>query len=157
VPARAILVGIISDTHGLLRPEAVAALRGTDVIVHAGDVGNADIIEQLRRIAPLFVVRGNIDQGNWAERLPIREVVSIGELKFLLLHQVAELALDPQAEGYAAVVYGHSHVPSMETRDNVLFLNPGSAGPRRFQLPVTIARARVRGRRIDAEIVHLPV
>jgi len=157
VPARAILVGIISDTHGLLRPEAVAALRGTDVIVHAGDVGNADIIEQLRRIAPLFVVRGNIDQGNWAARLPIREVVSIGELKFLLLHQVAELALDPQAEGYAAVVYGHSHVPSMETRDNVLFLNPGSAGPQRFQLPVTIARARVRGRRIDAEIVHLPV
>ena len=157
MPARAILVGIISDTHGLLRPEAVAALRGTDVIVHAGDVGNADIIEQLRRIAPLFVVRGNIDQGNWAARLPIREVVSIGELKFLLLHQVAELALDPQAEGYAAVVYGHSHVPSMETRDNVLFLNPGSAGPRRFQLPVTIARARVRGRRIDAEIVHLPV
>jgi putative phosphoesterase len=125
--------------------------------VHAGDVGNADIIEQLRRIAPLFVVRGNIDQGNWAARLPIREVVSIGELKFLLLHQVAELALDPQAEGYAAVVYGHSHVPSMETRDNVLFLNPGSAGPQRFQLPVTIARARVRGRRIDAEIVHLPV
>lgn len=157
MPARAILVGIISDTHGLLRPEAVAALRGTDVIVHAGDVGNADIIEQLRRIAPLFVVRGNIDQGNWAARLPIREVVSIGELKFLLLHQVAELALDPQAEGYAAVVYGHSHVPSMETRDNVLFLNPGSAGPQRFQLPVTIARARVRGRRIDAEIVHLPV
>ena len=150
-------IGIISDTHGLLRPEAVAALRGTDVIVHAGDVGNADIIEQLRRIAPLFVVRGNIDQGNWAARLPIREVVSIGELKFLLLHQVAELALDPQAEGYAAVVYGHSHVPSMETRDNVLFLNPGSAGPQRFQLPVTIARARVRGRRIDAEIVHLPV
>jgi putative phosphoesterase len=157
VPTREILVGIISDTHGLLRPEAVAALRGADLIVHAGDVGNADIIEQLRRIAPLFAVRGNIDQGGWAARLPIQESVSIGQVRFLLLHDISELALDPQVEGYAAVVFGHSHMPSMETRGNVLFLNPGSAGPRRFQLPVTIARARVRGRRIDANIVHLPV
>jgi putative phosphoesterase len=157
LPRREIVVGIISDTHGLLRPEAIGALRGVDVIVHAGDIGNPEIIEELRGIAPTCVVRGNIDTGKWAADLPMIAIVEVGELKFFVLHQISQLAFDPVTEGYAAVVFGHSHAPLVETRQGVLFLNPGSAGPRRFKLPVTVARARVSGRRIHPEIVQLPV
>ena len=152
-----IRVGVISDTHGLLRPEAISALRGSDLIIHAGDVGNPELIEELRGVAPTFIVRGNIDKESWAAALPMTEVVEIGGLLFYVLHEISQLDFDPADAGFAAVVYGHSHVPSIESRQGVLFLNPGSAGPRRFKLPVTVARVRVSGQRIDSEIVQLEV
>jgi putative phosphoesterase len=152
---REIIVGVISDTHGLLRPEAIQALCGSHMIIHAGDVGNPAIVDQLRDIAPSFVVRGNIDKGEWAARLPTTELVAIGRHQFFVLHEISTLEIDPAAMGIAAVVFGHSHRPSVETRDEVLFLNPGSAGPRRFNLPVSVARISVSGRWIRPEIVKL--
>jgi len=150
-------VGIISDTHGLLRPEAAAALHGCDLIIHAGDVGNAAVLDGLRSIAPTFAIRGNIDTETWAARLPPTDIVEVGELSFYVLHNIADLDLDPPTAGFAAVVYGHSHQPSIETRDGVLFLNPGSAGPPRFRLPVTLARVAVAGTELRPEIVELDV
>ena len=152
-----LLVGVISDTHGLLRPEALDALRGSDLIIHAGDVGRPELLEPLRALAPLHVVRGNVDHGAWAAALPMTAHVDVGGLSFHVLHNIAELDLDPPTAGFAAVIYGHSHVPKIETRDDVLYLNPGSAGPRRFKLPVTVARVRVAGQRIEPEIVTLSV
>jgi uncharacterized protein len=150
-----ILVGVISDTHGLLRPEAVAALKGADLIIHAGDVGAPQVLDALRKLAPTFVVRGNIDNAHWAGALPTTADVEVGGLLFHVLHNISELELDPAAVGYAAVVYGHSHQPSIEMREGVLFLNPGSAGPRRFKLPVSIARVSVSGHQLRPEIVEL--
>jgi len=150
-----ILIGVISDTHGLLRPEAVAALKGSDLIIHAGDVGAPDVLDALRKLAPTFVVRGNIDKAHWADALPATAHVEVGELQLHVLHNIAELDLGPAAAGYAAVIYGHSHQPSIETREGVLFLNPGSAGPRRFRLPVSIARVSVAGGKLRPEIVEL--
>jgi len=155
VAAGQILVGIISDTHGLIRPEAVAALKGADLIIHAGDVGTPDVLDALRKLAPTFVVRGNIDKADWAGALPATTDVEIGGLMFHVLHDIAELDVDPAAVGYAAVVYGHSHQPSIDLRAGVLFLNPGSAGPRRFKLPVSIARVSVSGQQLRPEIVEL--
>ena len=152
-----ILVGVISDTHGLLRPEAVAALKEADLIIHAGDVGAPEIIDALRKIAPTFVVRGNVDTAHWAGALPATADVEVGGLRFHVLHDISELDTDPAAVGYAAVVSGHSHQPSIEMRDGVLFLNPGSAGPRRFKLPVSIARVSVSGRQLRPEIVELQI
>jgi len=152
-----ILVGVISDTHGLLRSEAVAALRGADLIIHAGDVGAPEVIDQLRNLAPTFVVRGNVDKAHWAGALPTTAHVEVDGLLFHVLHDISELDLDPAAVGYAAVVYGHSHQPSIEMREGVLFLNPGSAGPRRFNLPVSIARVSVSGQQLRPEIVELQV
>ena len=152
-----ILVGVISDTHGLLRPEAIDALRGADLILHAGDVGKPEVLDELRHLAPLTVVRGNVDHGDWALRLPISEIVAVGQHSFYMLHDIGELDLDPPTAGFAAVIFGHSHQPSIETRDGVLFLNPGSAGPRRFKLPVSIARIRVSGGALDPQIVTLNV
>ena len=151
----AIFVGIISDTHGLVRPEALSALQNSDLIIHAGDIGSAEIVGELRRIAPTFAVRGNIDTQAWAANLPMTEVVEVGQLIVWVLHEISQLDLDPLAAGFAGVVFGHSHQPSIQTRDGVLYVNPGSAGPRRFQLPVTIARAIVSGQEIQAEIVEL--
>jgi uncharacterized protein len=148
-------LGVISDTHGLLRPEAVAALRGSDLIIHAGDVGNPAVIDQLRGVAPTFVVRGNVDKGDWAASLPMTELVDVGGRWFFVLHEIAQLDVDPATAGFAAVVFGHSHVPSIETREGVLFLNPGSAGPRRFKLPITVARVTVSGQQLVPEIVEL--
>jgi uncharacterized protein len=156
MPGGDILVGVISDTHGL-RPEAVAALKGADLIIHAGDVGAPDVIDALRKLAPTFVVRGNVDTAHWAAALPATAHVEVGGLLFHVLHDIAELDLDPAAVGYAAVVYGHSHQPAIEMRDGVLFLNPGSAGPRRFRLPVSIARVSVSGGKLRPEIVELQV
>src|SRR5262245_37323874 len=150
-------VGIISDTHGLLRPEAVAALHGCGLIIHAGDVGNATVLDGLRSIAPTYAIRGNIDTEAWAARLPPTDIVAIGELSFYVLHNIADLDLDPPTAGFAAVVYGHSHQPAIATRDGVLYLNPGSAGPRRFRLPVTIAHVAVAGRELRPKIVELEV
>jgi len=150
-------VGVISDTHGLLRPQALDALRGSDLIIHAGDVGIPDLLAPLRALAPLFVVRGNIDYGSWADALPMTALVDVGALRFHVLHNIADLDVDPPAAGVAAVVYGHSHKPSIETRDGVLWLNPGSAGPRRFSLPVSVARVRVADGNLAPEIVTLQV
>jgi uncharacterized protein len=154
---RETIVGLISDTHGLVRPEALAALDGSEFIIHAGDIGRPEVIDDLQAIAPTFAVRGNIDTQDWATALPPTEAVEVGEVLFWVLHEIAHLDLDPAAAGFAAVVFGHSHQPSIETRDGVLYVNPGSAGPRRFKLPVTVARARVSGRRIQAEILELDV
>jgi uncharacterized protein len=152
-----LLVGVISDTHGLLRPQAAEVLRGSDLIVHAGDVGDPTILDRLRAIAPTFAVRGNVDAGLWAKSLPAQDIVEAGALLIYVLHDIGELDLDPPTAGFAAVVFGHSHRPSIETRDGVLYLNPGSAGPRRFKLPVTLARLSVSGRQLKPEIVALTV
>ena len=149
------VVGVISDTHGLMRPQALAALRGCDLIIHAGDVGKPEVLAALGTIAPTYAVRGNVDTGDWAEKLPATQRVMVGERAFFVLHDIGDLALDPAAAGFAAVVYGHSHMPSIETRDGVLFLNPGSAGPRRFKLPIALARVRVAAERLHPEIVQL--
>ncbi len=137
------LIGLISDTHGLLRPEAVEALRGSDLIVHAGDVGSSEILDQLRMIAPLAAVRGNIDKGPWASRLKLTEVVEAGPTRIYVLHDINELDLDPGITGFDIVVSGHSHKPGKTLRSGVLYVNPGSAGPRRFRLPVTVARLKL--------------
>jgi putative phosphoesterase len=150
-------VGVISDTHGLLRPEAVAALRGSHLIVHAGDVGGPEVLDHLREIAPTYAVRGNIDTQAWARKLPATEAVAVGSLLLWVLHDRSELDLDPVAAQFAAVIFGHSHKPSIETQDRVLYLNPGSAGPRRFRLPVTVARLRIVGSSIEPRIVELDV
>jgi putative phosphoesterase len=151
------LVGIISDTHGLMRPEAIAALQGSDLIIHAGDVGKPDIIDQLNAIAPTHAVRGNVDTQSWARTLPDTRVVEDGGLRFFVLHVRGELVVDPVIAGYAAVIFGHSHKPSIETHNGVPYINPGSAGPRRFRLPVSVARIRVSGRKIEPVIVELDV
>jgi hypothetical protein len=154
---RDIVVGVISDTHGLVRPQAVAALAGSHMIIHAGDVGTTEVIDRLGGVAPTFAVRGNIDTAKWAARLPLTRIVEVGALRVFVLHEIAQLEIDPAAAGFAAVVFGHSHRPSIERRGGVLFLNPGSAGPRRFKLPVTVARVGVSGRRMRAEIIALQV
>jgi len=152
-----VLVGVISDTHGLMRPEAIAALRGADLIIHAGDVGKPEVIDPLRAVAPLFLIRGNVDTQPWAAKLPETLIVEVGDLKFHVLHDIAQLDVEPVSAGFAAVVFGHSHRPSIETRSGVVYVNPGSAGPRRFRLPVSVARIRVSGQRIEPEIVDLNV
>ena len=152
---RATAVGVISDTHGLVRPEALTALRGSDLIIHAGDVGAPEVLETLRALAPVTAVRGNNDRGDWAEGLRESEAVEVAGTWLYVLHDLHELDLDPGAAGFAAVIAGHSHRPLIEERKGVLFVNPGSAGPRRFTLPVAVARLRVDGRRIEAETVLL--
>jgi putative phosphoesterase len=151
------LVGIISDTHGLLRLEAITALHGSDLIIHAGDVGKPEVIDHLRTIAPVFVIRGNVDTQPWAAKLPETTIVPVGPSSIFVLHDIAQLGIDPAAAGFAAVVFGHSHKPSIETRNDVLYINPGSAGPRRFRLPITVARIRISGLKIEPEIVELAV
>jgi putative phosphoesterase len=156
-PEREIVLGVISDTHGLMRPQALAALQGCDLIIHAGDVGSTDVIKELSSVAPTHVVRGNVDTGSWATDLPMTEFVEVGGRRFYVLHEISQLDFDPADLGCAAVVYGHSHQPSIETRKGVLFLNPGSAGPRRFRLPVTVARIDLSGPRLRPQIVELTV
>ena len=152
---RTLQVGIISDTHGLMRPEALAALAGTDLIIHAGDIGTPDVLEALRQLAPTFGVRGNIDEGEWSTSLPEQLDVPVGGLRLHVLHRISDLLIDPAAEQIAAVIHGHSHKPSIEWRRGVLHLNPGSAGPRRFKLPITVARVRVLGLTIEPELLTL--
>jgi uncharacterized protein len=150
-------VGVISDTHGLLRPEAVAALAGVERIVHAGDIGSPEVIAALQRIAPVSAVRGNNDRDAWAAAIPETDVVEIGAVSLYVLHDLHELDLDPRAAGFAAVIAGHSHQPRMEERAGVLYLNPGSAGPRRFKLPISLARLTVTGARVQARLVTLEI
>jgi putative phosphoesterase len=150
-------LGIISDTHGLLRPEALAALRDCSRIIHAGDVGSSDILSRLRDIAPTVAVRGNVDGGGWAVELPMMRVVEFEGFKIYVRHIVDEIDVVPSHEGLGAVVYGHSHKPSIERRDGVLYLNPGAAGPRRFNLPVTVAKMWVEDGGLTAAIEELKV
>jgi putative phosphoesterase len=148
-------VGVISDTHGLVRPEALEALEGSELIVHAGDVGAPGVLEELGRVAPVVAVRGNNDRGAWAEELPLYDAVEVEGAFVYVLHDLKELDIAPAAAGFRVVVSGHSHKPLIEERRGVLYLNPGSAGPRRFKLPVTLARLRVKGADASAEIVNL--
>lgn len=148
-------LGIISDTHGLLRDEAKAALQGCDLILHAGDIGAHLVLEQLQQIAPTIAVRGNIDHGKWAEVLPEIERVMINGVQFCLLHKIKELSFAAVAAGCRAVIYGHSHKPHNEVRAGVLYFNPASAGPRRFSLPVAVGRISFQDGQLRAEIVEL--
>jgi hypothetical protein len=134
------IIGLISDTHGLLREEALSALQGSDLIIHAGDVGNGEIIEQLRAVAPVVAVRGNVDKGAWASHLPMTAVVEASSALIYVLHDIQQLDLDPVVSEFNIVISGHSHKPGRAERSGVMYVNPGSAGPRRFQLPVTVAR-----------------
>jgi uncharacterized protein len=150
-------IGVISDTHGLLRPEALKALQGAEQILHAGDVGDPAILDALRAIAPATAIRGNIDEDGPCGHLPPTELVELSGRSIYMLHDVKKLDLNPEAAGIAAVVSGHSHKPLVEWRRGVLFLNPGSAGPRRFELPVTLAWLKIDANAVSAQIVHLDV
>jgi putative phosphoesterase len=136
-------VGVISDTHGLLRPEAVAALAGVDLIIHAGDVGDPEIIDELRKIAPVHAIRGNVDRGYWADEFSPTEIVEVDGQSLYVLHDLNELDLDPVAAGFRVVISGHTHDPVVKEERSVVYLNPGSAGPRRFRLPISLARMLV--------------
>ena len=149
------LVGVISDTHGVLPPAAVKAFEGTDLIIHAGDIGKADILEALRSIAPVVAVRGNMDYGEWAYGLPETEVVEIGKVLLYVLHDVYGLDVEPSVAGFSAVISGHSHRPYVEDVGGVLFINPGSAGQSGFRRPASVALLHVRGISLDAQFVEL--
>jgi uncharacterized protein len=151
----ALRVALLSDTHGLLRPEALAFLRGADHIVHAGDIGDAGVLEALRRVAPVTAVRGNNDFGPWAENIAETELLKIGGVSIYVLHDLKRLGLDPAAAGFHVVVSGHSHQPRIDARDGVLYVNPGSCGPRRFKLPISVGEVRISGRSVKPKLVEL--
>jgi putative phosphoesterase len=153
--SRPFLIGILSDTHGLLRPEAVQALQGVDHILHAGDIGTPSILETLAAIAPVTAIRGNVDIAGPCAELPPTEAIELAGKLFYLVHSVHDLDLNPAAAGIAAVISGHSHKPGVELRNGTLYLNPGSAGPRRFKLPVTLAKVRLEAGEITPEILEL--
>lgn len=148
-------IGIISDTHGLLRPEAAQRLAGVAHIIHAGDIGRADVLAGLLRIAPVTAIRGNVDTGDWAKEYPDTQEVRLGERSFYVLHDLQELQIDPAGCGIDVVVSGHSHRPRVETIDGVLYLNPGSAGPRRFKLPITVGELLIQDGSVQARIIEL--
>lgn len=148
-------IGLISDTHGLLRPEAVAALRGSELIVHAGDVGEPEILDTLRTVAPVVAVRGNVDKDDWAKALPETAVAEAGPVLIYVLHDLHALDLGPKACGFSVVVSGHSHQPAKFEKDGILYVNPGSAGPRRFQLPISLARLDLRTTPFHVEFLTL--
>jgi putative phosphoesterase len=155
------ILGVISDTHGLLRPDVPSLLAGVDLIVHAGDVGTLAVLDALREIAPTVAVRGNVDREPWCTALPETEVVRVGEaseagtIELYVLHDIAQLKFDPKRAGYRAVIYGHSHRASIEERDGVLYLNPGAAGPRRFNLSPSLARVEVRGQELKVSLLTI--
>lgn len=148
-------LGVISDTHGLLRPEAVQALKGSRLIIHAGDIGKPEILGTLQEIAPVVAVRGNVDKGAWAQALPTTQALEVGQAWLYVIHDLAGLDLQPGAAGFGAVIFGHSHQPSVEMRNGVLYLNPGSAGPRRFRLPVSLALIEVQGKLLRPHLIEL--
>ena len=150
-------VGVIADTHGLLRPEAIEFLKRCDLILHAGDVGNPDILKSLRDFAPTYAIRGNIDKGSWANELPEKDVLEVENKLFYLIHSINNLDLDPAAAKFDAVIFGHSHQPISYKKDGVLYFNPGSAGRRRFKLPVSIGQITIMESRLDSEIITLIV
>ena len=150
-------IGIISDTHDLLRPEAVNALEGSEIIIHAGDIGSPEILDRLKTLAPVYAVRGNMDGSPWGETLPPAEIIEISGKLLYVLHNIAEIDLNPVAAGVAVVISGHSHRPHVEDKNGVLFINPGSAGPRRFSLPVTVASLQIVGDSITCDVIELSV
>lgn len=150
------LLGIISDTHGLLRPEALSALRGSDAIIHAGDVGNPAILDRLKSIAPLFAVRGNVDTEPWASCLPLTAVVELQDVSIYVLHNLEQLDLNPKIAGFHIVISGHTHQPESHWHDGVLYVNPGSAGPRRFSLPISLTRLELHKAPWQVELVNFP-
>jgi putative phosphoesterase len=156
-PTRSHFVGVISDTHGLVRPEALRALQGVELILHAGDVGAPEVLTTLRTIAPVYPVRGNVDREDWARNLPKTQKIEVGGCMLYLLHDLHSLDLDPAAAGIRVVISGHSHHPSAVERNGVLYLNPGSAGPRRFRLPVSAAILKIEGDFLEARVVELKV
>jgi len=150
-------IGVISDTHSMVRPEALIALAGVDHIIHAGDIGSPSVIDELRRIAPVTAIRGNVDTGEWARQYPETELLQLDRILVYVIHNLDNLALDPLAAGFAAVIHGHSHIPLEETRSGVLYFNPGSAGPRRFHLPISLGFLTILGRRLSPEILEIGV
>ena len=153
---RHVVVGLISDTHGLLRPEALAYLKGSDFIVHAGDIGDPAMIAELTRLAPVTAIRGNIDAGPWAQSLPATAGLEIGQgARLYVLHDIADLDLDPIAAGFRAIIHGHSHRPAYRWRDGILYVNPGSAGPRRFSLPISLGRLHLNGDALSVELTEI--
>jgi putative phosphoesterase len=152
-----LMIGVISDTHHLLRPEAVEALHGVDHILHAGDVGDPAILDALRRIAPVTAIRGNIDEHGPCSHLPATEVVTLEGHTFYMLHDRHALDLDPAAAGFSAVISGHSHQPLIEWRQGVLYMNPGSAGPRRFKLPISLGLVNIRAGALEPQLVRFPI
>jgi putative phosphoesterase len=151
------VIGLISDTHGLVRPEALVALQGVDLIIHAGDIGKGEVLDALKPIAPIRAIKGNNDRGPWAMKLPDTKTISISGANLFLIHNIRELAFEPSERGISVVISGHSHKPSVATRDGVLFVNPGSAGPRRFKLPVALGRLQIDGKKVTAEIIELKI
>jgi putative phosphoesterase len=151
------VIGLISDTHGLIRAEALEALQGVDLIIHAGDIGKREVIDALQNIAPVLAIKGNNDIGGWAHRFPETKLVKSGNTRLFVIHDVNELGCDPVARDYQVVVSGHSHKPSVSTRDGVLFVNPGSAGPRRFKLPIAVGKLFIEDNQVNAAIIELPV
>ena len=149
------VIGVISDTHGLVRPEVISALRCCQLIIHAGDMGSPDVIERLEEVAPVVAVRGNTDKGEWANKFPRTESVMVGKINFYILHDLGELDLVPGTAGYNAVISGHTHKPLVERREGVLFLNPGSAGPRRFNLPICFAILEVENNSLYTRFIEL--
>jgi putative phosphoesterase len=148
-------IGVISDTHGLLRPQALAALRDCDRIIHAGDIGDPEILAALAGIAPVTAIRGNVDREPWARKIPPTNVLEVENISIYILHNLAELDLQPEAAGFAAVISGHSHAPKQEIKNGVMYFNPGSVGPKRFQLPVSVGRLVVERGAVRGEILHL--
>jgi putative phosphoesterase len=151
------VIGVISDTHGLLRPEAVRALAGVDLIVHAGDIGKAEVLVELKKIAPVAAIKGNNDNGEWARRLPEVRAIRVGQHRLYVVHDVHDLSFEPAAREFRAVISGHSHRPSLAEKDGVLFVNPGSPGPRRFKLPVALGKIFIQGADLRGEIIELAV
>lgn len=150
-----IRIGLISDTHGLVRDDAIAALKGCRHILHAGDIDAPEVLDRLRTVAPVTAVRGNNDRGAWAKNIPLYEIVEFGAVCVYVRHDEAELDIDPQAAGIQVVMFGHSHKPKIERRDGILFINPGSAGPRRFKLPIAVGELLIEGDRAEARIIEL--
>lgn len=148
-------IGLISDTHGLLRPEALSALQGCEQIIHAGDIGKPEVLDGLRAIAPLEAIRGNIDTADWAQPFPERLDLRLGGLTLHVLHDLKQLDIDPLAAGIDVVIAGHSHKPKVERRDGVLYINPGSAGPRRFSLPISLALLELNNGDAQVELISL--
>ncbi len=151
------LIGVISDTHGLVRTQAIEALAGVDLVLHAGDIGNQEVLDTLNQIAPVIAVRGNNDKGEWAQSLPDWEVVEIGSVSIYMLHDLKQIDISPTADTFQVVVSGHSHMPVVEERRGVIYLNPGSAGPRRFTLPVSVAHLHIVDDKVHANIIELSV
>jgi len=149
------MIGVISDTHGLVRPEVLPVFAGAALIIHAGDIGTSEVLKELRSIAPVIAVRGNNDKDAWASAIPETKVIQFGNVSIYVLHDLKEIDLSPGAAGYQVVVSGHSHRPLIDRREGVLYVNPGSAGPRRFKLPVTVARLTIEGTKVEGEVVNL--